>query len=62
LPASAVTAGIAAGSLAGGWAVGSGGRAPIVLAALICAAALPATWAAGRLRSPDQNRAPSPAA
>ena len=62
LPASAVTAGIAAGSLAGGWAVGSGGRAPIVLAALICAAALPATWAAGRLRSPDQNPAPSPAA
>jgi DHA1 family inner membrane transport protein len=55
LPASAVTAGIAVGSLAGGWVSASGGRAPIGLAALICAVALPVTWLSGRLRLPSAS-------
>lgn len=52
LPASAVTAGIAVGSLAGGWAASAGADAPLTLAALICAAALPVTWATSRLGRP----------
>jgi DHA1 family inner membrane transport protein len=36
----------------GGWAVSSSAQAPIALAAVVCAVALPATWAAGRLRPP----------
>jgi MFS transporter, DHA1 family, inner membrane transport protein len=53
LPASAVTAGIAAGALVGGWALTRGGVDSAVLAALIMSAiALPATWATGRLKTP----------
>jgi DHA1 family inner membrane transport protein len=51
LPASAVTAGIAVGSIAGGWVLAAGADAPIGLAAMLCAAVLPATWATRRLRS-----------
>jgi MFS transporter, DHA2 family, multidrug resistance protein len=51
LPASAVTAGIAVGSIAGGWVVSAGADAPVGLAALLCAAVLPATWVTRRLQS-----------
>ncbi|MFF9815286.1 MFS transporter [Streptomyces sp. NPDC014006] len=51
LPASAVNAGIAVGAVAGGAAVSHGGATDAVLTGLlVCAAALPATWASGRLR------------
>jgi DHA1 family inner membrane transport protein len=66
LPASAVTAGIAAGSLAGGWVVSSGGAAPIGLAALVCAITLPVTLATSRFgvsrQEPASPDAPRPAA
>jgi MFS transporter, DHA1 family, inner membrane transport protein len=58
LPASAVTAGIAVGSLVGGWAVGPDAGAPIVIALAICATALPLNWLTGRFVTP---RAPSSA-
>jgi DHA1 family inner membrane transport protein len=61
LPASAVTAGIAMGAIVGGWALASGASSPIVIGLLVCAAALPASWATGRLTAPtsgpDQGRA-----
>jgi DHA1 family inner membrane transport protein len=53
LPASALNAGIAAGALIGGWAIASQGIAAAVLvAAVICAFALPATWATRFLAAP----------
>jgi MFS transporter, DHA1 family, inner membrane transport protein len=53
LGASAVNAGIAAGSLAGGWAIASHGAAWVVLlGTVVCAAASPAAWATGLLRAP----------
>jgi DHA1 family inner membrane transport protein len=53
LPASAVTAGIAAGALIGGWAVSVSGAAAAVLTGLvICAIAVPAAWATGFLKLP----------
>ncbi|MEG3627027.1 MFS transporter [Streptomyces poriticola] len=59
LPASAVNAGIAVGAVAGGAAVSHGGAADAVLTGLlVCAAALPATWASGRLR-PAAGRQPA---
>jgi DHA1 family inner membrane transport protein len=63
LPASAVTAGIAAGALVGGWALTRGGADSALLAALmICAAALPATWATGRLNAPAVGGPKAPSA
>ncbi|CAL9391383.1 MFS transporter [Streptomyces sp. Tu 3180] len=60
LPASAVNAGIAIGAVAGGAAVSRGGAADAVLTGLlVCAAALPATWASGRLRPPAPGRQPA---
>lgn len=64
LPASAVNAGIALGAVAGGAAVAHGGATDAVLTGLlVCAVALPATWASGRLRPPgaDRKRAPADA-
>jgi len=50
LSASAVNAGIAAGSLAGGFALaGYGVEAPMGMAIALCALALPATWSTRRL-------------
>jgi MFS transporter, DHA1 family, inner membrane transport protein len=50
LGVSAVNAGIAAGSLLGGAVIAGSGVHSVVLAALlVCALALPATWATGRL-------------
>ncbi len=60
LPASAVTAGIALGALAGGWAVSNHGASAAALAGLvICAAALPASWAAGFLKPQPRGEQPS---
>lgn len=51
---SAVNAGIAAGSLVGGWAVAAHGvDAAVLVAAAVCALALPATWATRSLRAAD---------
>lgn len=52
LPASAVTGGIAVGAIVGGAVLSSGASAPIVLGLIVCATALPATWATGRLAPP----------
>jgi DHA1 family inner membrane transport protein len=53
LSASAVNAGIAAGSLAGGWALATHGVSAVVLVgAGLCLLALPATWATRRLMPP----------
>jgi MFS transporter, DHA1 family, inner membrane transport protein len=52
LPASAVTAGIAIGALAGGAVLDAGPAAPMTLAAVVVATTLPATWATSRLRTP----------
>ncbi len=55
LGASAVNAGIAGGALIGGWALAAHGVDAVVLTgALICALALPATWASRFLRAPRQ--------
>lgn len=62
LPASAVTAGIAVGSIAGGWAVSHDADTPVQLAAAICAAALPITWATGRLGRTHRPVTPAPVA
>ena len=60
LPASAVTAGIALGALAGGWAVSNHGASAAALAGLvICAAALPLSWAAGFLKPQPRGEQPS---
>jgi DHA1 family inner membrane transport protein len=60
LPTSAVTAGIAAGALIGGWALTRGGVDSAVLAAsVMCAIALPATWATGWLRAPAVGGKPA---
>lgn len=62
LPASAVNAGIALGAVAGGAAVAHGGATDAVLTGLlVCAVALPATWASGRLRPPGADRKRAPA-
>jgi len=51
LGASAVNAGIAGGAAAGGWAVEAHGVDSVfVLALIVMVVALPATWAATRLR------------
>jgi DHA1 family inner membrane transport protein len=53
LPASAVTAGIAAGALIGGWAVaGNGGIGAILTGLILCAVAVPLTVATRFLRPP----------
>lgn len=58
LPASAVNAGIAAGALVGGWAVGTfGASAPVIVGAAICAVVLPATWATGFFEIPKSTDA-----
>ncbi|MFC9730556.1 MFS transporter [Streptomyces roseolus] len=62
LPASAVNAGIAVGAVAGGAAVAHGGARDAVLTGLlVCAVALPATWASGRLRPAGAARKPAAA-
>lgn len=53
LPASAINAGIALGSLLGGWSIARhGASAPVVAGTVICALALPISWATGLLRLP----------
>jgi DHA1 family inner membrane transport protein len=53
LPASAVTAGIAVGALAGGWAVsGHGPSGAVVTGLIICAVALPLSWITSFLKPP----------
>jgi DHA1 family inner membrane transport protein len=53
LGASAVNAGIATGAIVGGWAVASQSvKAAVVSGLVICAVALPATWAARLLKVP----------
>ncbi|MEU7864250.1 MFS transporter [Nonomuraea sp. NPDC049141] len=52
LPASAVNTGIAIGALVGGWSLDSFGPASVVvMGLLVCAVALPATWASGLLKA-----------
>lgn len=69
LPASALNAGIAVGSLVGGWTVaGSGLDAVTAVGLVICAVAVPVAWATGLLKpsseapgaaaSPDDAAAP----
>ena len=54
LSASAVNVGIAAGSLAGGVALARYGvEAPMQMALLLCALALPSTWSNRRLTVPE---------
>jgi DHA1 family inner membrane transport protein len=61
LPASAVTAGIAVGALAGGWAVSAHGPSAAVLTGLvICAVALPLSWLTSFLKPPVTSVAPQP--
>ncbi|KQV95028.1 MFS transporter [Pelomonas sp. Root1237] len=61
LSASAVNAGIAAGSLAGGVALARlGVEAPMQMALLLCALALPATWSTRRLAVPKDPVLRSP--
>jgi DHA1 family inner membrane transport protein len=56
LPASAVTAGIAVGALIGGWAVrSSGGQGAVLTGLIVCAIAVPLTWATGLLRPPAES-------
>ncbi|MCX4751377.1 MFS transporter [Kitasatospora sp. NBC_01287] len=56
LGASAVNAGIAAGAAVGGWAQSShGSGAVVVTGAVVCAVALPATWASRFLTPPSQG-------
>ena len=53
LGASAINAGIAMGALSGGWILAHQGIEPVVLTGLIiCAVALPATWATLWLKTP----------
>jgi DHA1 family inner membrane transport protein len=64
LPASALTAGIAAGAAIGGWAVaGNGGVGAIVTGLVLCAVAVPLAWATALLRPPavDGSTEPAPA-
>jgi DHA1 family inner membrane transport protein len=64
LPASAVTAGIAAGAAVGGWAVAeSGATAAVVTGLILCAVAVPAAWATSFLKLPAApEEAPAEAA
>lgn len=58
LPSSAVTMGIAIGSLAGGSALTAhGSSGPVVVALVTTAVALPISWATGRLRVPADGAA-----
>jgi DHA1 family inner membrane transport protein len=53
LPASAVTLGIAIGSLIGGWALsGHGASGAVVTGLIICVVALPVAWLTGLLKPP----------
>lgn len=62
LSASAVNAGIAAGSLAGGLALaGFGVEAPMAMAIALCTLALPATWSPTRFLRPHDPVLDSPA-
>jgi len=59
LGASAVNAGIAVGALVGGAVLAASGAHAVVLTALIiCAVALPATWAVGLLKVPSATASP----
>ncbi len=56
LPASAINAGIAAGALAGGWAVANHSASAVVLVGLaICVIALPVAWATSFLKPPPEH-------
>ncbi|GAA4260863.1 MFS transporter [Dactylosporangium darangshiense] len=53
LPASAINAGIAVGSLVGGWALAThGASAPLVTGIVLSAIAIPVSWATGYLKPP----------
>lgn len=53
LPASAANAGIAVGSVLGGWALADhGAGAAVIAGVLVCAVALPCTWLTASLREP----------
>lgn len=63
LPASAINLGIAAGSLAGGWAVTTHGpTAPVIAGAILLLAALPLAWWTQRLTVPTEVPAEAAAA
>jgi MFS transporter, DHA1 family, inner membrane transport protein len=63
LPASAINLGIAAGSLAGGWAIGAhGSTAPVIAGVILLVAALPVAWWSGRLTAPADVSAEAPVA
>ncbi|MEU0562343.1 MFS transporter [Dactylosporangium sp. NPDC006015] len=60
LPASAINAGIALGSLIGGWALAThGASAPVIVGIVVSAIAAPASWATGLLRPPATAQAPA---
>ncbi|MFC5002453.1 MFS transporter [Dactylosporangium cerinum] len=62
LPASAINAGIAIGSLIGGWALAThGASAPVIVGIVVSAIAVPVSWATGLLRVPVTDQAPAPA-
>jgi DHA1 family inner membrane transport protein len=57
LPASAVTLGIAIGSLIGGWALsGHGPKGAVITGLIICAVALPVAWLTGLLKAPTSEQ------
>ncbi|MDG6105546.1 MFS transporter [Dactylosporangium aurantiacum] len=59
LPASAINAGIAIGSLMGGWALAThGASAPVIVGIVVSVIAVPASWATGFLRPPATDPAP----
>ncbi|MFD1151467.1 MFS transporter [Saccharothrix hoggarensis] len=62
LPASAVTAGIAVGALAGGWAVASGSTGPMLIALIVCAVGVLAAWATSFLKPTPEAAQDDPAA
>ncbi|QTE28601.1 MFS transporter [Pengzhenrongella sicca] len=63
LPASAVNAGIAIGSIAGGFAITAGGvRAAVVTGAIVAAAAVAAAWATSFLKPATVTAPPGPTA
>jgi DHA1 family inner membrane transport protein len=60
LPASAINAGIAIGSLVGGWALAAhGASAPVIAGIVVSAFAVPVSWATGLLRPPATDEAPA---
>ncbi|MEW9533201.1 MFS transporter [Microbispora sp. NPDC049125] len=63
LPASAINAGIAIGSLAGGWALAThGASGPVITGMVISVIAIPASWVTGFLKPPVTGEVPASAA